>query len=589
MISSIHFKNFKVLENYSISLKEFNILVGVNNSGKSTILDALRILQGAYRYASRLKPSHISLPNDKLVFGWTIPDASIPIILENVQSNLTEEPAIIKYRFDSKKQLFIYLFKNFQPVLAIDIDGENPKTAASFRDTFKLNLAIIPTLSPFEIEEDVVDVKYLNRWIGSRRASRLFRNIWFKYPDNFEEFKEKVELTWQGMSILMPEQSSLFSKRLTMFFLENRITREICWAGFGFQVWLQLLTHIINNKNADIIVVDEPEIYLHPDLQHKILNLLRETNAKILLATHSTEIINEAEPNEVLIVDRKYTSARRLNNLLDLQSATDLIGSNQNINLTRLARLARGKRILFVEGKDLKILSKLSAVAEYKWLFEKTNLTVIPIEGFSQNERISGTNWTFSKIISEEIKIMALFDRDYRCDEEVREFTYRIKKDASYVHVLKRKEIENYLLNEYIIYKTINSILKRRSTSINNKYEEFTLENTKEVLFQLTNKFKVDVLSQIAAHKFRYSISAGSDLATILKNEQKTFEENWHSLDYRFKVIPGKEFLSTLNSFLQMELKIAITHTQICSNMSKRDLDEDILIFFDNIKNNCTY
>ncbi|UVO77241.1 ATP-binding protein [Bacteroides fragilis] len=586
MISSIHFKNFKVLENYSISLKEFNILVGVNNSGKSTILDALRILQGAYRYASRLKPSHISLPNDKLVFGWTIPDASIPIILENVQSNLTEEPAIIKYRFDSKKQLFIYLFKNFQPVLAIDIDGENPKTAASFRDTFKLNLAIIPTLSPFEIEEDVVDVKYLNRWIGSRRASRLFRNIWFKYPDNFEEFKEKVELTWQGMSILMPEQSSLFSKRLTMFFLENRITREICWAGFGFQVWLQLLTHIINNKNADIIVVDEPEIYLHPDLQHKILNLLRETNAKILLATHSTEIINEAEPNEVLIVDRKYTSARRLNNLLDLQSATDLIGSNQNINLTRLAR---GKRILFVEGKDLKILSKLSAVAEYKWLFEKTNLTVIPIEGFSQNERISGTNWTFSKIISEEIKIMALFDRDYRCDEEVREFTYRIKKDASYVHVLKRKEIENYLLNEYIIYKTINSILKRRSTSINNKYEEFTLENTKEVLFQLTDKFKVDVLSQIAAHKFRYSISAGSDLATILKNEQKTFEENWHSLDYRFKVIPGKEFLSTLNSFLQMELKIAITHTQICSNMSKRDLDEDILIFFDNIKNNCTY
>ncbi|MFK1737051.1 ATP-dependent nuclease [Bacteroides fragilis] len=368
--------------------------------------------------------------------------------------------------------------------------------------------------------------------------------------------------------------------------MENRITREICWAGFGFQVWLQLLTHIINNKNADIIVVDEPEIYLHPDLQHKILNLLRETNAKILLATHSTEIINEAEPNEVLIVDRKYTSARRLNNLLDLQSATDLIGSNQNINLTRLAR---GKRILFVEGKDLKILSKLSAVAEYKWLFEKTNLTVIPIEGFSQNERISGTNWTFSKIISEEIKIMALFDRDYRCDEEVREFTYRIKKDASYVHVLKRKEIENYLLNEYIIYKTINSILKRRSTSINNKYEEFTLENTKEVLFQLTDKFKVDVLSQIAAHKFRYSISAGSDLATILKNEQKTFEENWHSLDYRFKVIPGKEFLSTLNSFLQMELKIAITHTQICSNMSKRDLDEDILIFFDNIKNNCTY
>jgi len=45
MISSIHFENFKVLENFSISLKKINILVGINNSGKSTILDALRILR----------------------------------------------------------------------------------------------------------------------------------------------------------------------------------------------------------------------------------------------------------------------------------------------------------------------------------------------------------------------------------------------------------------------------------------------------------------------------------------------------------------------------------------------------------------
>ena len=65
MISSIYFENFKVLEKFSISLREFNILVGPNNSGKSTILDALRILQGAYRYASRFKPQYIKLPKEQ--------------------------------------------------------------------------------------------------------------------------------------------------------------------------------------------------------------------------------------------------------------------------------------------------------------------------------------------------------------------------------------------------------------------------------------------------------------------------------------------------------------------------------------------
>lgn len=585
MISSIQFENFKVLENFSVSLKEFNILVGINNSGKSTILDALRILQGAYRYASRLKFQHIYLPDGKVVLGWEIPDSSIPILLENVQTNLSEEPAIIKYRLDSKKLLYIHLYKGRQTILSFDIDGEIPKTTVEFRNQFNLNLAIVPTLSPFEVEEEIVDSQYLNRWSGSRRASRLFRNIWFQYPENFEEFRNKVETTWQGMSISIPEKQDMFSKRLSMFFLENRITREICWAGFGFQVWLQLLTHIINNKDADIIVIDEPEIYLHPDLQHKILNLLRETQAMVLLATHSAEIINEAEPNEVLVIDRSYKSARRLNNIAGLQSATDLIGSNQNINLTRLAR---GKRILFVEGKDLKLLTKLSAVSDYKGIFEINNLTVIPIEGFSQNERVSGTNWTFSKIISEEVKIMALFDRDYRCDEEIEEFKNRLKPDATFVHVFKRKEIENYLLCDIAIQKTINSNLKKRCEMTSKSHIEITIDETRAILFNISETFKPDVYSQLAAHKYRFFHSEGLDLATVIMNEQKQFEAKWKDLEYRLTIIPGKEFLSTLNTFLQENYKISLTNSQICNNMRKVDLDIDILELFEQIKINAS-
>lgn len=585
MISSIYFENFKVLEKFSISLKDFNILVGLNNSGKSTILDALRILQGAYRYASRFKPQYIKLPDNNTILGWETPDASIPILLINVQTILTDEPAIIKYRFDSNKYLIIHLYKERQTILSFDYDGETPKTAAAFRNLFNLKLAIVPTLAPFEIEEDLVDNQYLNRWGGSRRASRLFRNIWYQNPEDFYKFQSRVESTWDGMSISLPEKADMFSKKLTMFFQENRITREICWAGFGFQVWLQLLTHIIKNKDADIIVIDEPEIYLHPDLQHKILWLLKDTNAIVLLATHSSEIINEAEPNEVLVVDRSYRSAKRLNNLTGLQMASDLIGSNQNINLTRLAR---GKRILFVEGKDIKLLNKLATVANYSGLFEKTSLTVIPIEGFSQNERVSGTSWTFSKIIIEDVKIMALFDRDYRCEDEINEFINRLKKDASYIHVLKRKEIENYLLSVEAIQKTVNSRLKKRCETTNEEIQELSIDETKKILTDISEDFKTDVSSQLAAHKYRYVVSDGLELATVIKEQQKQFDKDWSNLEFRLKVIPGKEFMTTLNSHLQMDYKISITYSQISSNMSLDDLDNDIIELFKNIKINAS-
>jgi energy-coupling factor transporter ATP-binding protein EcfA2 len=577
MITSVIFDNFKILDKYSISISEFNILVGINNSGKSTILDAFRILFGVYRFASRVNPTIIDLPTGKKTFGWIIPESSIPILLENVQTNFSDEPAIIKYRFGTEKYLILYFSKDRPVMLTFSTPNKEPRTATEFRKEFGIKLAVIPTLGPFEIEEDIVDLSYLNRWSGSRRASRLFRNIWYQDPADFQEFRTIVEQSWPGMSINPPEKLDVWDKKLTMFFMENRLSREICWAGFGFQVWLQLLTHIIKNKNADFIIVDEPEIYLHPDLQHKILDLLKNTNAKVIIATHSVEIINEAEPNEVLLIDPASNSAKRLSSVPSLQKASELIGSNQNIHLTRLAR---GKKILFVEGKDLKILDKLAKQSGFKELFEKNNLTVIPIEGFSQNERISATNWTFSKIISEKIKLAGLFDRDYRCDDEVKEFIERLEKDASFIHVLTRKEIENYLIVPRAIKFAINE--KLRKTTCNQETSEYTDETIIQLITELAENFKIDVSAQLAAHRYRF-VPKNTDLATVILSEQQSFEKNWQYLDFKISKIPGKEFLAFLNTYLQGKYGFSITSSQIISKLDKADIDIDLLDLFKKI------
>ncbi|WP_352523403.1 MULTISPECIES: AAA family ATPase [unclassified Mesorhizobium] len=54
--------------------------------------------------------------------------------------------------------------------------------------------------------------------------------------------------------------------RLYMFCPESRIPREIFWAGFGFQVWCQMLTHLIQSSNNSLFLIDEPDIYLHSEL-----------------------------------------------------------------------------------------------------------------------------------------------------------------------------------------------------------------------------------------------------------------------------------------------------------------------------------
>ena len=66
-ITRVYFKHFKALEEYAISLKRTNVLVGPNNAGKSTVLDGFRALQGVLRYVRRRKAGEGSRTKRKTV------------------------------------------------------------------------------------------------------------------------------------------------------------------------------------------------------------------------------------------------------------------------------------------------------------------------------------------------------------------------------------------------------------------------------------------------------------------------------------------------------------------------------------------
>lgn len=119
-------------------------------------------------------------------------------------------------------------------------------TTAQFKKNFPINVYSIPTLGPLEDVEELLTDQYVTQSIGTRRAHRMFRNIWFRWKKEFPVFQKLVEDTWEGMTISRPELDLSYPPKFSMFCTEGRVDRELCWAGFGFQVWLQLLTHITN-------------------------------------------------------------------------------------------------------------------------------------------------------------------------------------------------------------------------------------------------------------------------------------------------------------------------------------------------------
>src|SRR5436190_13471386 len=96
-ISSVEFRNFKAFSHFSIRLQHLNILVGPNNSGKSTILSAFRVLAAGLRRARAKHPDLVEGPKG-YCHGYSLSGEALPISIENVHTDLNEIDTYVLFR-----------------------------------------------------------------------------------------------------------------------------------------------------------------------------------------------------------------------------------------------------------------------------------------------------------------------------------------------------------------------------------------------------------------------------------------------------------------------------------------------------------
>jgi len=271
--TSARFHNYKALKKFSIQLSRFNVLVGPNNSGKSTILGAFRILAEGMRRARARKPEPIRI-GDTADVGYRIVLENLPISTENVFTNYDEtDPAMITFGLSDGSELQLVFPEVGVCYLVCNAKGRPVRTPATFKSSFPATIGFVPVLGPVEHDEQLYKPEAARLALLTHRASRNFRNIWYHFPDHFDEFRQLIQQTWPGMDIEPPEPELGGNKPLLrMFCPEERYAREIYWAGFGFQVWCQMLTYVIGAKDDSLLIIDEPDIYLHSDLQRQLLS-----------------------------------------------------------------------------------------------------------------------------------------------------------------------------------------------------------------------------------------------------------------------------------------------------------------------------
>jgi len=569
-IRRIEFSNFKGLSRYTLTVGEINILVGSNNSGKSTIIGALRTLDAAIRLAATRPPSRVYV-GDVSHIGYRIPEDSVPISLENVQTDYNGEEARINFILSNGNSLNLVFPSEGGCVLLPLADGEVTNSASAFKRQFPISLVIVPVLGPVEHREKRRERGTVVGGLSTHRASRHFRNYWHYFPEGFEAFSELVSRTWPGKQISAPEYASSTGE-LSMFCLEDRMTREMYWVGFGFQVWCQLLTHISRATENSLVVVDEPEVYLHPDVQRQLLSIIRDSGADMLLATHSSEIIAEADPSEIVMVDKRRRSAERLRNITDIQRALDAVGSSQNITL---AALAKSRRILFVEGiDDFRLIRRIARKLGLQEL--NSGIGIIPLAsgGFGSWERITILASGIAEALGASLMIGAIYDRDYFCDEHIDHVVKTLKTNLLLARALERKEIENYLLLPAVLDRAVRRTIGSRNDS--GTKSEITI-NSAAILDEITHPLKDGIVSQLMGKYHDYLHKRGQDTSTVYKKVMNSLEPRWLNIESRMSVVPGKDVLSMYRQKIQDIYGVTITDARIVDSMNQGDVPTDMV------------
>jgi len=582
LFTRVEFQNFKALRDYSLSVRKVNVLTGANNAGKSTVLDAFRALAGAVKFAHRHLPNFEITLRGRFYRGYKIPTSSLPFATANIQTDYQTVDATVVFELDNGLRLTLLFDTEQNCRLLLDPKGPSIASLANFKRHYPISIAVVPTLGPLEEEEPLRTDQYVEDNERGRRAHRVFRNIWYRKPaQEFGELKNLTAETWPGMDLQKPERTGYGDDaRIQMFCSEEHRLREVFWAGFGFQVWLQFLTHIIGANKATTIIIDEPDIYLHPDLQHKLFHLLKVTEKQFLLATHSVEIINEADYDDVVLINKKHRKAKRIGDVDGMQAAIETLGSKQSIHLNRLSR---ARKVLFFEGQDFQLVKRFATKLGLDALAAGINFSVIGIGGFSEHKKIENAIWPFEEILETTIQVAAVLDRDYQNPEQVSEFLNVLRERIPHSYVLERKEIENYLLDADALARCIRE--RCRHTVFTVKGQALNLERyARSLITRATVKTKKNTQALFTAN-YLENIPRGSlSRVTHTKNAILAFDARWKPLETRLQMVPGKEVFSIVNRILQEEQKISVTHAQLIKHMHKDAVPADLTSILKNLE-----
>jgi predicted ATPase len=555
MINKIRLQNFRGFDDHVVPFLPTTIVVGQNNAGKSTIVEALRLISLAIAYAKSRSyvPRRWTISRHARTAKTLAPTLlSLEINTDSVFHRYGDPPSIITAFFASGARIEIYIHRN---EIIADFSARSQDDLAY--------VSILPQVAPVAREERVLNADYVRSALSSFLAPLHFRNQIHLLAEHFESFRRIAEETWHHLRVAAPEVivESIGKLRLSLMITDGDFTAEVAWMGHGLQMWLQTMWFLARVSGHETVILDEPDVYMHADLQRRLIRFLKSRHKQIIVATHSAEIMAEVEADEILVVRKEEPQSRFAPSLPAAQEVLHSLGSVHNL---QLARLVTARRYVFVEGDDIAVLKRFQDT-----IFPNSTIPLdtisIPIAGWGGWNYAVGTAQFLSKTAGASLTRYCILDSDYHTSAEISD---RLKDAAQrniQLHVWKKKEIENYLLVPSAICRFIQSKRPRRRPT-----EKEIVEKIDSIAKSLRTVVRDAIGTEIQNQNRKLTFSAAS------REAEERINPAWKSRASRWGIISGKEAFAQLSGWSKATFNVSFSTVNIAREILGEELDPEI-------------
>lgn len=577
MITTLTLKNFKSIEEQTYEFTQFDLLVGRNNSGKSTILQSLAIWQFCVdefrrrvRGASGKQGRQVVLPNftalpvpefnllwrEKTDRRYPIKDGSKKqefVLVEIDVTWITETPEPRKCSFGVKLR-----YSSPQAIYAIPSEGwghfrtlEGESESSSILPI----IAYVPPFSGLEPNEEWRDDGPLRKQVGKAQPGSVLRNLLLRvWEENRGDWSEiqRVIRQWFSVELKDPEYERGVDAQIVCEYKQGDKSYDIISGGSGFHQTLTLLAFFYGYKPTTILL-DEPDAHLHVNLQREILDYFKnqkvvQRKTQFLIATHAEEFIQGVDVLQIISLLDKVPKRVEATPAI-LTAMADV----SNLEITQLSELDI-PILLYVEGEtDERLLRSWATSLDIQNKLNQVCFRVMRGGSKDKMQADSDRHFEGVKQIIPTAKRLVLFDYD---DET----TFHPALDNPALYEWRRKNIENYLL-------VPNAWIRAALQKIGSTGDDFFSLPIRELI---TNFFASENLTLPPGQTWR---DVKANVFQVV-NGKKLLFENSDSLFQRLK---------SYQHLIQPVAAMEVTRELVAASMVADEIHEDVHQFFDKL------